>query len=182
MKFKLAIMILTGALCLASCGGGQSNENTTAQVINANSANNASVVPIVPVNGQGNVNGTFPTNENVTVVNPSAANVKLLTYPGPDDSEYAATMDKSGVAIETRTFRSDKYISKVVRTTRDPQNTTTAIYLRSGKVVTLAGDKWPDIRSQPLSVIYEAAGIKAPPAQLQPKAPVNGTVKTKPSE
>jgi hypothetical protein len=179
MKFHLPIMLFTGALCLVGCGGGQGNENTASvQIINASPANDASVVPIVPSNGQGNVNGGFPANGNVMTVNPPGGNVKQLTYPAPDDSEYSASMDSSGVAVETRTFRSDKYIAKVVRTTRDPENKTIAVYLRSGKVVNLAGDRWPEIRSIPVTALYEAAGIKAPAEPTQ----ANTAVKQKPAD
>jgi hypothetical protein len=39
---------------------------------------------------------------------------------------------------------------------------TISIYLKSGKVVKLPGDKWPDIKSQPVQSFYDAAGVKPP--------------------
>jgi hypothetical protein len=180
VKLITAFIGIFLCLALAGCSGGQANENTTtAQVVNANPDNTSNVVPYTPVNGP-NVNGAFNANSNGAVtVSPPMKDAKPLTYSAPDNSEYAVIMDKSGEATETRTFRSDKYLTKVVRTIRGPEDKSIAIYLKSGKVVSVPGDKWPDIRSQPVQFFYDAAGIKytnAPPADAA--IPMAG--KTKP--
>jgi hypothetical protein len=71
-------------------------------------------------------------------------------------------MNSSGQAIETRVFHKDPQISKVDKVWKGVNDKTISIYLKSGKVVKVPGDKWPDIKSQPVQVFYEAAGLKAP--------------------
>jgi len=97
-------------------------------------------------------------------------NPKPMTFPAPDDSEYSTLMDKSGAAIETRVFHSDPRILKVERIWKGVNDKVVNIYLKNGKVVKVAGDKWPDIKSQPVGVFYDAAGVKppSPPAQEAP--------------
>jgi len=167
------------------CGGAQSNENSSTVVaVNNNPTANSNVVPLTPVNGMppaANANGFPNTNQpNVTVVNPPA-NAKPLTFPAPDNSEYATTMDKTGEAIETRTFHDNKYITKVTRTWKGVDDKTIQIYLKNGKVVNLPGDKLPEIRSLPVESFYNAAGITVTPATSSGPPAVNKQQQTKPS-
>ena len=48
------------------------------------------------------------------------------TRIGPDDSEITTTIDENGVKTETRTFRNNARVSKVVITTRDGKRTVKA--------------------------------------------------------
>ena len=144
MKFLLLFCLLL--VCFGSgCGSSSSsnataNSNTTA-IANASSANVATAVPYTSVNGAAiDANAANPTNAN-------QAQIKV---------------DKSGQAVETRVFHSDPLISKVERVWKGVDEKAVSIYLKNGKIVKVPGDKWPDIKSQPVQTFYEAAGVKPP--------------------
>jgi len=158
MNFRILLASLIGLFAIACGSGTAENSSTTVNVPQPN-ANNANTY--VAMNPPTNAANAFSPNSNAQVTSPGpAANAKPLTYAAPDNSQYAVEMGGAGFPVETRTFISDKYIAKVVRSWQDPTKKTISIYLKSGKVVRVAGDKWPDIRSQPVSAFYEAAGIK----------------------
>jgi hypothetical protein len=78
--------------------------------------------------------------------------VATTTRPGPDNSEITTTIDANGVKTETRTFRNNPRISRVVVTTRNGQRTVRA-YSPSGEekdvndvgdALELTGDKIAD--------------------------------------
>jgi hypothetical protein len=168
MRSISAVCVVFLALINFGCGSSSSTEtNSNAAVAtNVNPANTAGVVPYTPTNGPTiDANAANPTNVNqsqVKVVTPST-NIKPMTFPAPDDSEYSSSMDKSGQAIETRVFHKDPLIIKVEKVWKSVNDQTISIYLKSGKVVKLPGDKWPDIKSQPVQSFYDAAGVKPPP-------------------
>ena len=58
--------------------------------------------------------------------NAATANASPTTVEGPDNSEITTSVDASGTRTETRTFRNNPRISKVVVTTRDGRRTVTA--------------------------------------------------------
>lgn len=58
--------------------------------------------------------------------NPAIASASPTTVQGPDNSEITTSVDASGTKTETRTFRNNPRISKVVVTTRDGRRTVTA--------------------------------------------------------
>jgi hypothetical protein len=60
------------------------------------------------------------------------ANDVATTRPAPDDSEVMTMVDANGVKTETRTFRNNPRVAKVVVTTRDGQRTVRA-YSPSGE-------------------------------------------------
>ena len=82
--------------------------------------------------------------------------------PAPEDSTVTSMMDKSGIAYETRVFGSDQQIAKVQKVF-NATNTTAKIYLKSGKVVTVAADKIPALFTISLAEIKKLAGITPPP-------------------
>jgi hypothetical protein len=167
MRAKIAKFLVV-PVCLLTWGCGsavETNSNTNVVVTNANPANGSDVDVIqpAPVNGVTANSGTGNTNRlNINAGNPSMANAKPMVFPAPDDSEYSTTMDQSGSAIETRTFRKDPVIAKVERIWKGVNDKTVSIYLKNGKVVSVPADKWTDIKSQPVQVFYEAAGVKPP--------------------
>ena len=158
MKSRILLIALL-CLSIVSCGSeSAANKPETTSVLQSNSNNANTYVAISPPSNAANA---FSPNSNTRVTSPvTTANAKPLTFAAPDNSQFAVAMGGSGFPVETRTFTSDKYIAKVVRSWQDPTKKTISIYLKSGKVVPVAGDKWPDIKSQPVSVFYEAAGIK----------------------
>ena len=60
-------------------------------------------------------------DQNAAIATPSPTTVE-----GPDNSEITTSVDASGTRTETRTFRNNPRISKVVVTTRDGRRTVTA--------------------------------------------------------
>lgn len=64
--------------------------------------------------------------------NSAAATASPTTVAGPDDSEISTSVDASGTRTETRTFRNNPHVSKVVVTTRDGRRTVKA-YSPSGE-------------------------------------------------
>jgi hypothetical protein len=77
--------------------------------------------------------GTSCTKTEVGNSNANAnAAVATTTRPGPDNSEIATTVDANGVKTETRTFKNNPRVSKVVVTTRNGQRTVKA-YSPSGE-------------------------------------------------
>jgi hypothetical protein len=76
--------------------------------------------------GQGAAN----TNANAGTV--AVAQTTTTTRPGPDNSEITTTTDANGVKSETRVFKDNPRVSKVVVTTRNGTRTT-RVYARSGE-------------------------------------------------
>jgi hypothetical protein len=164
--FSVSVLSCAGFGCSSptsiSNSAANSTSNITASVNNStnvaaplsyNSANGAPVDANAATSGNAN-------QTQVKVITPPAGNPKPMTFPAPDDSEYSSSMNKSGQAVETRVFHSDPSISKVERIWKDVNDKVVNIYLKNGKVVKVPGDKWPEIKSQPVSVFYEAAGVK----------------------
>jgi hypothetical protein len=182
MRYLIVLSICFGVFLDGGCGTSSAppTNDVKTEVINANPANNSAVIPYSPANGGLNANAAN-SNANVVVVKP-AGNAKPLTYTAPDDSDYATTMDAKGEAVETRTFHSNKYIAKVVRITRSASDKSISIYLKNGKMVNVPGDKWLDIKSQPVENFYAAAGID--PSSGGQTKPAGGKIveKTKPPE
>jgi hypothetical protein len=158
MKSRILIAAL---LCLSVVACGSETAANKPEIANAPPSNSTNANTYVAINPPTNSANAFSPNSNTRATSPGpTANAKPLTYAAPDNSQFAVAMGGSGFPIETRTFTSDKYIAKVVRSWQDPTKKTISIHLKSGKVVSVAGDKWPDIKSQPVSAFYEAAGIK----------------------
>lgn len=130
IKFSIGLCVLA----LAAVGAGCSKSDTTNA--NANAANpngaNANTSPVNPTLAQAPT-GTDPTQTMTPQPNPPMA--------GPDNSEVQTVMDSNGVVTETRTFKSNKYVTKVVRTTRDGTNRTVKVYNAKGESKSLPKDK-----------------------------------------
>jgi hypothetical protein len=168
---------------LLGCGSTSNNSNATVTA-NENQAPNSVLVPYpAPVNST-NGNSLTVVNTNPVANTNSAQRPKMLTFPAPDDSEYSSTMDKSGMAIETRVFHNHPQLIKVTRTWKGVNDKTISIYLKNGKVVKLPGDQIPNMNSVPASVFLDAAGVKPPvprpaaanttemaPQKIKPKRP-----------
>jgi len=183
MKNLVLFSICVSAFIAIACGGSSESpaNNARTQVVNANPANNAGLVPYTPANSAANANVAADANVPVTVTKLNGEK-KPITYAAPDDSDYNTSMDSKGEAVETRTFHSDKYLTKVVRTWKSPSDKTISIYLKSGKVVNLPGDEWPDIKGQPVENFYAAAGIKPAATGENKAASTKSEEKSKPDD
>ena len=93
-----------------------------------------------------------------TQTNANANTAQTTTSPGPDNSEITTSTDSSGTRTETRTFKNNPRISKVVVTTRDGKRTTT-VYSNTGesKEINDAGD----VLNATGEKVAEAAGFVA---------------------
>jgi hypothetical protein len=84
-------------------------------------------------------------------LNSNVAGDAPATRPAPDNSEIATTVDANGVKTETRTFRNNPRISKVVVTTRNG--------VRTARVTTPSGEE-KDLDDNKVAEALEAAGDK----------------------
>ena len=92
--------------------------------------------------------------------------------PAPENSSIVSMMDSSGVARETRTFRSDPQIAKIERLTSGTGQTTT-VYLKNGKAVKLPAGSVKVVSTVSLAELRQLAGI--PPPKPPPNAGDTGS-------
>jgi hypothetical protein len=78
---------------------------------------------------------TDNANTNVT----ATATPSTSTRPGPDNSEITTTTDANGVTTETRVFKNNPRVSRVVVTTRNGQRTA-RVYSATGQETDWKGD------------------------------------------
>lgn len=98
------------------------------------------------------VAGCSRANDAATANNDNTANSAEATAtirPAPDNSEIATTVDANGVKTETRTFRDNPRISRVVVTTRDG--------VRTGRAVSPSGEE-RDLDENEVEEALEATG------------------------
>ncbi len=171
-------------LFLIGCGSSPSVGNSGAKVPDAPGGQGKTNAGTTPAsNGeQTQIPGiTGPaTSANVDVNAPGAGNIEqqrrqIVDVPanGPqpkpmaveagEDSSIVTIMDKTGIATETRTFRSDQFIARLVKQTSSTGSKVT-IYLKSGKTVSVEASKVPRVNAVSLATLRELAGIK-PPAE-----------------
>ena len=88
---------------------------------------------------------------------------QATTSPGPDNSEISTTVDADGTRTETRTFRNNPRVSKVVVTTRKDGTRTVKVTSRSGeeKVV----DTTEDVLKATGDKVADGAGFVADKAE-----------------
>jgi Tfp pilus assembly protein PilV len=80
-----------------------------------------------------------------------------ITTTGPDNSEITTTTDSNGTKTETRTFKSNPRVSKVVVTTHGG-NRTVAVYSASGEQKDVSKNEPPDVLHATGDAIADAAG------------------------
>lgn len=98
----------------------------------------------------GNTNAAANTNTSDTAST-------SMTTTGPDNSEITTTTDSNGVKTETRTFKDNPRVSKVVVTTRSG-NRTVAVYSASGEQKDVSQNEPPDVLHATGDAIADAAG------------------------
>ena len=77
--------------------------------------------------------GCSTTANDTANANANAAIAQATTAPGPDNSEIATSVDASGTRTETRTFRDNPRVQKVVVTTPRNGARTVKVTSRSGE-------------------------------------------------
>lgn len=183
MKIRFSF-VLVGAISVGTAGCGASpTVNRAGNTIQNQPVVAGNTVPptsVAPPAGQAPIPGiTGPANQsNIDVNTPPAGNVgpqkrqivdvpaigppmKPMAVEASEDSSIVTIMDRSGVATETRTFRSDQNIAKLVKQTYATGSKVTII-LKNGRKISLDGSQIPQINAVSLTTIRELAGIKPP--------------------
>src|SRR6267142_2009446 len=87
----------------------------------------------------------------------AADTATTTTTTAPDNSEVTTTTDKNGVKTETRTFKNNPRVSKVVVTTRNGVRTA-KVYSASGEEKDIANANDPNLLEATGEKIADAAG------------------------
>jgi DNA-binding NarL/FixJ family response regulator len=98
----------------------------------------------------GNTNAAANTNNSDTAST-------SITTTGPDNSEITTTTDSNGVKTETRTFKDNPRVSRVVVTTRNG-NRTVQVYSASGEQKDVSNNEPPDVLHATGDAIADGAG------------------------
>ena len=99
---------------------------------------------------ESNVNSNESANANTS-------NTASTTTTAPDNSEITTSTDSNGVKTETRTFKTNPRVSKVVVTTRNG-NRTVQVYSPSGEQKDVSKSEPPDVLHATGDAIADAAG------------------------
>jgi hypothetical protein len=111
--------------------------------------------------------GGDTTNGNANNSNANSANANMRTStetPGMTTEYETATTEASGVTTETRTYRNNPRIDRVVITTRDGKRTA-RVYSRSGVERELKADDLDTVLAKSGEEIADAAGFVADKAE-----------------
>jgi len=92
--------------------------------------------------------------------NAAPAVATTTTRPGPDNSEITTATDANGVKTETRTFRDNTHVSRVVVTTRNGARTA-RVYSRSGEAKDLESGESQNALEKTGDAIASTAGFVA---------------------
>jgi hypothetical protein len=87
---------------------------------------------------------------------------KPVPQPAPDNSTYTVVL--ADAVRESRIFRAHPQLAKVEKVT-DTSGATIKVYLKSGQVVSLPGDRIPMLSTAPASAIMNAVGAPAAAAR-----------------
>jgi hypothetical protein len=119
--------------------------------------------------------GCSRTNEtaNANAVNANSSIETASTKPAPDNSEITTNVDANGVRTETRVFRDNPRVSKVIVTTHNGTRTV-KVYSPSGEERELNKNEPEDVLEATGSKIADAAGFVGDKTK-----DVAGTVKDK---
>lgn len=98
---------------------------------------------------------TATTNSNANTEGAVAA-----TRPGPDNSDITTSTDANGVRTETRVFKDNQHISKIVVTTRNGTRTT-RVYSRNGEEKEIQTTDSQNVLEETGDAIADAAGFVA---------------------
>ena len=149
IKLSIGLALLTLTVIGAGC---PKADNTKTEGTNPADPNTASA----------NTSPVNPTMTQVPTGTDPTQNVAVQPHParsGPDNSEIQIEMDNNnGSVTETRTFKNNKYVTKVVRTTRDATNRSVTVYNAKGESKTLPKDKIESAMDATGDALAAAAG------------------------
>lgn len=148
IKLSIGLALLTLTVIGAGCSKADNTKTEGTNPADPNTAS-ANTSPVNPTMTQVPT-GTDPTQNVAVQPNPAVA--------GPDNSEVQTVMDQTGVVTETRTFKNNKYVTKVVRTTSDGTNRTVKVYNSKGESRTLSKDKVENAMKETGDALAAAAG------------------------
>jgi len=95
-----------------------------------------------------------------TTNNNANSEAVATTRPGPDNSEISTTTDANGVKTETRTFKNNPHISKIVVTTKNGVKTA-RVYSRNGEEKELSNSQSQNVLEETGDAIANSAGFVA---------------------
>ncbi len=102
---------------------------------------------------------------------------QATTRTGPDNSEITTTVDASGTKTETRTFKNNKHVSKVVVTTTKEGKRTVKVYSASGQEKEVTGAEADNALEATGDKVASGAGYVADKAEDVGGAVKDETVK-----
>ncbi len=116
----------------------------------------------------------FPgtAGKKITVIKPnmSEASSSAPSVPAPDDSEISSVMGE-GMPVETRTFKSNRYITKIEKTTVTPdKDVRVKVFLKTGATKEFAAGSL-DVMKVNGDEIARAVGIQIQPEEAKPMNP-----------
>jgi hypothetical protein len=104
--------------------------------------------------------GCSKSSETTTNNNANSSAAVATSRPGPDNSEISTTTDANGVKTETRTFKNNPHISKIVVTTKNGVKTT-RVYSRNGEEKELSNSQSQNALEETGDAIANSAGFVA---------------------
>ena len=182
MIFSLLIAVLVAACGSQPVADGTAAKNGTAGAPAASPGSGQPSDPSAPSgiavpSGNSNIDANSPPAGDVAMGNkrgivdgPAGPPMAPPVKNAPENSTLATTMGKNGAFIETRVFTADPFVAKVEKTSLGP-NQTAKIFLKNGRVVSVAADKIGAIGTVTLATIRELAGVKPaapPPGETRP--------------
>lgn len=172
-KMKRAFLIISSLLITILISACAKSSESNAPGKNSNSAGpNATVAPGIPFSQpQSNELANTSSEGNIAMAdrrkitdNPATGPIPPPpTRPAPENSEVSTTMGKDGAFIETRVFKDHPQILKMEKTWKSPKDSQIKIWLRNGKMLTIAGDKIESIAAVATATVLSLAGVKPPP-------------------
>lgn len=142
----------------------RTSSNTPAAQSNGSDGLTVEVVPLDPKQANLSNSGNYGSNSNQRPVVDAPGSMpaaKPREVIAPENSVVTVSSNESGDFIETRVFKSDPLIAKVEKTTNG-KSRTAKIFLKTGRVVNVDGDKIALINSTQLSTLKELAGVGTP--------------------
>ena len=164
--------IITLSLCLAAAVFALSCATSNETAKNTNGANApAQNLPIAQVNTNiQSVNGNTGdqpasvadkiNRANRPIDNaPAGPPPPLQFQPAGEDTEIATTMTREGLMVEVRRFKNHPQITKIEAKWLGATDKELKYFLKNGKTVDVKTDKIGNLKTTPVSVLVELAGL-----------------------